>query len=143
MRTAQAELNIPAGAEVAVHVMAPAKPCTVATSRERLRQLARLESIEPLSGDMPKGAAQVVVEEATFVIPLEGLLDISAEIERLNKEMGKQDATIGKLNGMLNNENFVARAPEDVIAKNRAQLAEAEQAKVGIQAALDRLSALG
>ena len=84
-----------------------------------------------------------MVEEATFVIPLEGLLDISAEIDRLNKEMGKQDATIGKLNGMLNNENFVARAPEDVIAKNRAQLAEAEQAKVGIQAALDRLSALG
>ena len=85
----------------------------------------------------------MVVEEATFVIPLEGLLDISAEIDRLNKEMGKQDATIGKLNGMLNNENFVARAPEDVIAKNRAQLVEAEQAKVGIQAALDRLSALG
>ena len=145
VRTARAELNIPAGAKVAVHVSGASEETLsrVATNREQLLKLARLESIEPLSGDMPKGAAQVVVEEATFVIPLEGLLDISAEIDRLNKEMGKQDATIGKLNGMLNNENFVARAPEDVIAKNRAQLAEAEQAKVGIQAALDRLSALG
>ena len=145
VRTARAELNIPAGAKVAVHVSGASEETLsrVATNREQLLKLARLESIEPLSGEMPKGAAQVVVEEATFVIPLEGLLDISAEIDRLNKEMGKQDATIGKLNGMLNNENFVARAPEDVIAKNRAQLAEAEQAKVGIQAALDRLSALG
>ena len=145
VRTARAELNIPAGAKVAVHVSGASEETLsrVAANREQLLKLARLESIEPLSGEMPKGAAQVVVEEATFVIPLEGLLDISAEIDRLNKEMGKQDATIGKLNGMLNNENFVARAPEDVIAKNRAQLAEAEQAKVGIQAALDRLSALG
>ena len=92
---------------------------------------------------MPKGAAQVVVEEATFVIPLEGLLDISAEIDRLTKEMGKHDATIGKLNGMLSNENFVARAPEEVIAKNKALLADAEQAKAGVEAALDRLKALG
>ena len=145
VRTARAELNIPAGAKVAVHVSGASEETLsrVATNREQLLKLARLESIEPLSGDMPKGAAQVVVEEATFVIPLEGLLDISAEIDRLNKEMGKQDATIDKLNSMLNNANFVARAPEDVIAKNRAQLAEAEQAKVGIQAALDRLSALG
>jgi valyl-tRNA synthetase len=102
-----------------------------------------LESIEPLAGDLPKGAAQVVVEEATFVIPLEGLLDVSAEIDRLGKEMAKHDGTIAKLNGMLSNENFVARAPEEVIAKNKALLADAEQAKAGVQAALDRLKALG
>lgn len=145
VRTARAELNIPAGAKVPVHVSGASNEtlARVVSNREQLLKLARLESIEPLTGDIPKGAAQVVVEEATFVIPLQGLLDISAEVDRLNKEMSKQDATIAKLNGMLNNENFVARAPDDVIAKNRGQLAEAEQAKVGIQAALVRLSALG
>ncbi|MGB1160747.1 MAG: valine--tRNA ligase [Alphaproteobacteria bacterium] len=145
IRTARAELNIPAGAKVAVQVSGGNETtlARVASNRDQLLKLARLESIEVLTGDMPKGAAQVVVEEATFVIPLEGLLDISAEIDRLTKEMGKHDATIGKLNGMLSNENFVARAPEEVIAKNKALLADAEQAKAGVEAALDRLKALG
>ena len=145
IRTARAELNIPAGAKVAVKVSGANETtlARVSNNSDQLMKLARLESIEALSGDMPKGAAQVVVEEATFVIPLEGLLDISAEIDRLNKEMGKHDGTIGKLNGMLNNANFVARAPEDVIAKNKALLADAEQAKAGVEAALERLKALG
>ena len=145
IRTARAELNIPAGAKVAVQVSGGNETtlARVASNRDQLLKLARLESVEVLTGDMPKGAAQVVVEEATFVIPLEGLLDISAEIDRLTKEMGKHDATIGKLNGMLSNENFVARAPEEVIAKNKALLADAEQAKAGVEAALDRLKALG
>ena len=145
IRTARAELNIPAGAKVVVQV-ASANDTTLArveSNRDQLLKLARLESIKALSGDMPKGAAQVVVEEATFVIPLEGLLDISAEIDRLGKEMGKHEGTIGKLTGMLSNENFVARAPEEVIAKNKALLADAEQAKAGVLAALDRLKALG
>ncbi|MGA0235211.1 MAG: class I tRNA ligase family protein, partial [Alphaproteobacteria bacterium] len=145
IRTARAELNIPAGAKVAVQVSGGSETtlARVSSNRDQLLKLARLESIEALKGDMPKGAAQVVVEEATFVIPLEGLLDISAEIERLTKEMGKHDGTIGKLTGMLSNENFVARAPEEVIAKNKALLADAEQAKAGVEAALERLKALG
>ena len=145
VRTARAELNIPAGAKVAVQVSGGNETTLdrVNRHRDQLMKLARLESIEPLAGDLPKGAAQVVVEEATFVIPLEGLLDVSAEIDRLGKEMAKHDGTIAKLNGMLSNENFVARAPEEVIAKNKALLADAEQAKAGVQAALDRLKALG
>ena len=145
IRTARAELNIPAGAKVAVQVSGGSETTLsrVSSNRDQLMKLARLESIDALSGEMPKGAAQVVVEEATFVIPLEGLLDISAEIDRLTKEMGKHDGTIAKLTGMLSNQNFVARAPEEVIAKNKALLADAEQAKAGVQAALDRLKALG
>ena len=92
---------------------------------------------------LSKAEARITADRISREQLQEALAEYRAEIDRLNKEMGKQDATIGKLSGMLNNENFVARAPEDVIAKNRAQLAEAEQAKVGIQAALDRLSALG
>jgi valyl-tRNA synthetase len=145
IRTARAELNIPAGAKVALQVSGGNETtlARVASNRDQLMKLARLETIDALTGEMPKGAAQVVVEEATFVIPLEGLLDISAEIDRLTKEMGKHDGTIGKLTGMLSNENFVARAPEEVITKNKGLLADAEQAKAGVQAALERLKALG
>ena len=145
IRTARAELNIPAGAKVALQVSGGNETtlARVASNRDQLMKLARLETIDALTGEMPKGAAQVVVEEATFVIPLEGLLDISAEIDRLTKEMGKHDGTIDKLTGMLSNENFVARAPEEVITKNKGLLADAEQAKAGVQAALERLKALG
>ncbi len=145
IRTARAELNIPAGAKVALQVSGGNETtlARVTRNRDQLMKLARLDSIDVLTGEMPKGAAQVVVEEATFVIPLEGLLDISAEIDRLTKDMAKHDGTIGKLTGMLSNENFVARAPEEVIAKNKGLLADAEQAKAGVQAALERLKALG
>ena len=91
IRTARAELNIPAGAKVALQVSGGNETtlARVTRNRDQLMKLARLDSIDVLTGEMPKGAAQVVVEEATFVIPLEGLLDISAEIDRLTKEMGK------------------------------------------------------
>ena len=63
-----------------------------------------------------------------ILIPLEGLIDKDAEIARLDKEIVKLDKIIKQSSGKLSNENYVAKAPADVVAKEREKLAELEQA---------------
>ncbi len=59
-------------------------------------------------------------------IPTESI-DLTPIISRLEKQSEKLEKEVGKLNGMLNNERFVANAPEDVISKNREDLASAQE----------------
>ena len=66
------------------------------------------------------------------VLPLEGVVDFEAEKERIAKEIAKFEAELGKINGMLGNENFVKRAPEHVVA-------EQEEKRDAIMADLSKL----
>ena len=92
-----------------------------------------------MSGDVPKGSAQAVLEEITIVLPLEGLIDIAAERARLSKERDKLVADAKKTSQKLANADFVSRAPEEVVAENRERLEAAEFEIARLQAALDRL----
>jgi valyl-tRNA synthetase len=88
---------------------------------------------------MPKGAIQVVVDEATIVIPLAGVIDLDAERKRLAKEVQKLDAEIGKIEKKLGNADFLAKAPAEVVEDQRERRAEAERAKEKLRAAEARL----
>ncbi|MEA2091598.1 MAG: valine--tRNA ligase, partial [Campylobacterota bacterium] len=66
-------------------------------------------------------------------------IDLSSIIAKLTKQDEKLQKEIGKLNGMLNNERFVANAPEDVLEKNRSALADAKNKQVKV---LEQLSSL-
>jgi len=68
-------------------------------------------------------------------------IDMSATIDKLTKQKGKLEKEITKLNGMLNNEKFVANAPEKVIADNRKALADAQEKMEKIEAELKGLGA--
>ena len=68
-----------------------------------------------------------------ILIPLEGLIDKDAEIARLDKEISKLDKIIKQSAGKLSNENYVAKAPADVVAKEREKLAELEQSLTQLQ----------
>jgi valyl-tRNA synthetase len=92
-----------------------------------------------LSGAAP-AAATALVGKMEILIPLEGLIDKDAEIARLNKEMSKLDKVIKQSSGKLNNENYVAKAPAEVVAKEREKLAEIEQAYQQLQQQLKALS---
>ncbi len=106
---------------------------------EAIRRLARASEVRLLVGDVPKGSAQAVLDETTVVLPLEGLIDIAAERTRLGKERDKLAADAKKTRAKLENADFVARAPEEVVAENRERLAAAESEVERLRAALDRL----
>jgi len=72
----------------------------------------------------PKITATAVIKGAEVYVPLEGLLDLGQERERLQKDMAKISQEIEVLSKKLLNRNFVDKAPQDVVAKNREKLAE-------------------
>ncbi|WP_380179934.1 valine--tRNA ligase [Kalamiella sp. sgz302252] len=95
-----------------------------------LKTLARLDSLTCLAAN-EKGPVSVtkIIDGAELLIPMAGLVDKTAELERLAKEVSKLEIEIGKIEGKLSNEGFVSRAPEAVVAKERERMAEFEQAK--------------
>jgi len=144
IRTARAEMNVPAGAKLDMLVVgaSAATVTALATQDDVIKRLARLEKITLHEGDAPKGAVQVVVGEASYFLPLAGVIDIAAEKARLQKNLDKLTREIGGISGRLNNEAFMAKAPEHVVAENRNNLADAEQKAAKIREGLARLDAM-
>ncbi|KJU77460.1 hypothetical protein N619_14950 [Ectopseudomonas oleovorans] len=62
------------------------------------------------------------------LVPMAGLIDKDAELARLDKEIGRLQGEVQRVGGKLSNQGFVAKAPAEVLDKERAKLAEAEQA---------------
>ena len=79
----------------------------------------------PASGQAGRTA---VGANITVVMPIEGLIDVAAERQRISKEIGKVEKDISGLQRKLENADFLAKAPEDVVAEQHARLAD-EQAK--------------
>jgi len=140
VRSARTELNVPPSAKL--HLFAADASDETAGRLDRnhamIRRLARLESIQ-LSAFAGAGAAQVVVDEATFALPLEGVIDIAAERDRLKKALAAAEKERDSLAARLANPNFTERARPEAVEKARsdheAKAAEAER----LRAALDRL----
>jgi valyl-tRNA synthetase len=83
---------------------------------------------------------QVVVDEATFVVPLAGVIDLDQERQRLDKELAKADAEIRRFDQKLANPNFLDRAPAEVVEEQRVKRAEAEQIRQKLEAARARIT---
>jgi valyl-tRNA synthetase len=141
VRSVRNEMNVPPSKPSPVLLQgAPAEMLgRVERWIEAIRRLARASEVLPLTGDVPKGSAQAVLEETTIVLPLEGLIDIAAERGRLAKECDKLAAEAKKLSQKLDNADFVSRAPAEVVADNQERLAAARSEIVRLQAALERL----
>jgi valyl-tRNA synthetase len=103
---------------------------------DAIRRLARIADLAPLAGDMPKGSAQAVLDEATLVLPLADFIDVTAEQARLTRERDKAAAEGRKIAQKLANADFVRRAPEEVVEENRERLAAAEAEVARLEAAL-------
>lgn len=95
--------------------------------KERLLALGRLQEITIITGAAPESAA-FVVGEMQGLIPLAGLIDKTAELARLDKEIEKIEKNQAKLSAQLNNPKFVTQAPEALVAQTRAQLSADETA---------------
>ena len=142
VRTVRAEMNVPPSllAPILLRDAAPESLARAARWTEPVRRLARAASIEPLAGDMPRGAAQAVLGEATIILPLAGLIDLDAERQRLQRDREKAVGEADKIRRKLDNADFVSRAKPEVVAENRDRLAAAEQEIARLSAAINRVS---
>jgi len=141
IRSVRAEMNIKPSATLNLEIVEAdaATRARVETHRNALSTLARLETIS-LSDQAPANSAQIVVGEATYCLPLEGVIDFSEERARLDKELKKLAGEIKRLEGKLGNEKFVANAPEAVVAEERQKLADYQSQQAKVQIAMGRIS---
>ena len=144
VRSIRSEMNVPPRAEIDLLLsgMNEQSRGRLTDHRDIIQHLGRLKSAAGHDGAIPDGAIQSVIDEATIVLPIAEVVDISQESERLEKDIVKIGAEIEKINRKLSNEKFIAKAPEEVVAENRSRLAEEEQKRDKLTAALSRLQAV-
>nr|WP_315458755.1 valine--tRNA ligase [uncultured Sphingorhabdus sp.] len=140
VRTAKNELGIAPGAKMDAFVCdaSATTMSRLATQSATVSRLARLEKIG--TGDAPDGGSiQLVVDEATFVLPLAGVIDLDAERTRITKALEAAAKERDALAGRLSNAAFVERAKPEAVEKARADHAEKAAEAEKLTAALARL----
>lgn len=145
VRKVRSELNVPPAARVEVRAVSsdPRLRGFIEASSASIAELCRAESVTTAAkGPRPKGAAHAVVEGVDLFIPLLGLLDVEAEVQRLGRELKKADDDVAFLAGRLANPSFVDRAPPAIVEKEREKHAAAFAQREKIAAALERLREL-
>ena len=139
VRAARNELNVSPGVRMPFHVR-DADTATFARLDRQAPAIARLARIDRSEGEAPaSGAVQVVIDEATFVLPLEGVIDLDAERARLTKAIDAAAKERDSLAGRLGNASFVERAKSEAVEKARADHAEKAAEAERLTAALARL----
>ncbi len=138
IRTLRAVMNVPPATRLALIIKdADASNLQrVENWMDSIKRMAKIDNVQPLQGEMPKGAAQTVLDEATLILPLEGIIDLEAERARLEKEIKKILDEINKVEKKLSNDNFISRAKPEIVEENRQRLAQFQSEKEKIQDAL-------
>jgi valyl-tRNA synthetase len=140
IRATRSELNVPPGARLALHVSDASDRTRERLDRHAasLSRMARLATIE-LSAPPAGGGAQLVVDEATFILPLEGVIDLAGERARLMKAAEAAEKERDSLSARLANPSFVERAKPEAVEKARADLADKASEAEKYREALKRL----
>ncbi|KQQ72285.1 valine--tRNA ligase [Rhizobium sp. Leaf321] len=144
LRSARSEMNVPPSATAPL-IMVGANAVTssrLARHEAAICRLARVESIS--TADVaPKGAAQIIVGEATACLPLGNLIDLGTEKARIEKAIVKNEQEKDRLGKKLSNEKFIANADPDVVAADRERHAELEGQLESLKIALQRVIEAG
>jgi len=143
IRQIRGEANLPRSAPLSVRLAdASALDCErLERHGTQLRKLAALERIELVPhGANVKGAATALLGGMRILVPLAGLIDVAAERDRLGKQLARAQDDAGKSRRKLENQNFVANAPPDVVAKENARIAELDQRAAQLTAQIARLA---
>ena len=142
IRAVRAEMNVPAAGRISLLIKdADAAARTrLLTHGDIITRLARLDSIGDAPSAIPAGSVQLVLDGATAILPLAGVIDLAQERDRLQREIGKIDDEIAKAEKKLGNDSFVAKAPPEVVEEQKERLAEGQALRGKLTAALSRLA---
>ncbi|HTB22875.1 MAG TPA: valine--tRNA ligase [bacterium] len=143
VRNLRAEMKVDLKREVRVLLSAPPKVQALLASQSGLMQsLARMQAEELAEGAAPpKGAMAQLAGTVQVFLPLEGLLDLGLERQRLEKERGRLQGLLAAQKAKLGNESFVSKAPAAVVAVERAKVVEFEGALEKLEKSLKELGA--
>jgi valyl-tRNA synthetase len=120
VRALRAEKNVPPSKKPAM-IVVTGKPEIFSKGEAFLKKLAYAGEVT-FASEAPADAASMaaaVTSDAHIYIPLAELIDVAAEIKRVEKELANGRANLEKLNAKLNNQSFVSKAPEQVVAAER------------------------
>jgi valyl-tRNA synthetase len=140
IRSVRAEMNVPAGAKIPMLLTGADAASKARLERNRgvIETLARLSS-SAAAAEIPKGSAQFVLGEAVVALPLGDVIDFAKERQRLEKDLKKAQDEIARFDAKLNNAQFVAKAPEEVLEEQRSKRAEAAALAARLNDAIARL----
>jgi valyl-tRNA synthetase len=143
IRSVRAEMNIPPATLTALVLSG-----TSVDTKERaprwsdvIKRMARLSDIS-FAEQAPEGSVQLLVRGEVASLPLKGVIDLSAEKARLDKELAKAEADIKRVDTKLANEKFVANAPEEVVEEEKEKREAAVGRKAKILEAMERLKSV-
>ena len=127
IRNMRAEVNANPGKKIpAIMLVSEDLREVVANNDSYIKLLGGIDNLElrPLNGEKPENAMAAVVTGIEVYLPLASLIDVEKETQRLSKELAAMEKDLQRAGGKLNNAGFLAKAPEDVIAKERAKYEE-------------------
>ena len=142
VRSLRAELHINPGEKIRL-LLGEVKPGVtdrLARHRELIERLARVTTPEVTAEAAPKGSVTSVITDTTVILPLAGVIDLEAERARLAREIGKLEEEIARIDARLGNDNFVAKASEDVLEEHKERREENAETKSKLEAALKMLA---
>jgi valyl-tRNA synthetase len=90
----------------------------------------------------PKSAATAVAQDVEIFLPLKGVIDFAEEEKRLKKEIGKTMKDLDSVNKKLSNEDFLAKAPEDIIEKEKVKAGDLKEKQEKLEKGLNRIREL-
>jgi valyl-tRNA synthetase len=143
VRNARGELTVPPSKEITllVHFTDTSKGEVISKYRNYFLRLARVTDISELgAGKKPKHAAGLVIEGGEAFIPLEGLIDLGEERERIEKELTRLHGMVASIEQKLSNQSFVDRAPREIVDKEREKLQTMRSNITKLEGNLERIS---
>jgi len=142
VRTVRSEMNVAPSITVPLLLSGASAETMARAGRwsDAIRRMGRATEIRALEGDPPRGVVQAVVGEATIMLPLADVIDLSAERARLSKERDRIGAEAAKTDAKLASEVFVSRAPEEIVQEMRDRLAAQHTEMARLDAAMARIA---
>ncbi len=142
VRNIRGEMNISPSVNLAAMVQTRDSNIKTAFEQHRdiITNLAKLNAFSVNeSTARPKSSATAVVGGATIFIPLEGIIDFSRETRRLEKEMNKLEKELAAVSKKLENENFLNKAPHDVVEQVQAKHSRLQEKQQKLASHLERI----